>query len=175
MSTQIDQLHASLMQQFLEAMESEYEVVEVEAPYNHYGFRGFVDVVLRSRAKDPIPRWRVCELKPELTDLGEAVRQVKKAQRYFCQARGDLLGREEYEIEFPLVLLATYENLHMCIHYFNVLRDIKVEFFSPDREMTRAIANRYEIFAAMEDALARRPQPSRPSRKPLVNVGQKHE
>ncbi len=48
---------------------------EVEKHYNFYGSRGFIDILFnRSQLTS------ICEVKPVLTNLGEAIRQLNRAQ-----------------------------------------------------------------------------------------------
>ena len=168
MSDLHDRAHAILMEQYIEAMRPRFEKVGVEVPYEHYGNRGFIDVVLKRSGDDGREHWKVCELKPRLTDLGETIRQVKQAQRYFELARRDLFKTGDCTVEFPLVILATDDNLRTYMKFRRLLDETEVEFFHPDREALRAIRIKLEISLAMEEVCAtHKPQTSPTGRAPI--------
>ncbi len=48
---------------------------EVEKPYNHYGSRGFIDILFTFGPYTT----SICEVKPVLNNLGEALRQLRRA------------------------------------------------------------------------------------------------
>jgi hypothetical protein len=109
-----DHKHASFTQSFIAKKQREgFRLVGCEVMFNYFGDRGVIDVVLR---KDyPSERraiWVLCEIKPDLHDIGEAIRQVRRAEQYFCRARPDLRVKDwENEYEFVLVLEASKQNL----------------------------------------------------------------
>ena len=90
-----DKKHRELMTKFIEYAEKEHYdneglrttlskkypaitkefLIEVEKPYNHYGSRGFIDVLFSVGFSTSI-----CEVKPVLYNLGEAIRQLRRAQ-----------------------------------------------------------------------------------------------
>lgn len=105
-----DKKHAEMMRAYVEWYRNTYKVedthdveVEIEVPFNWYGERGFVDLL----AKRTIPVYApfvgrnpeikiigkdcfydICELKTRIEDLGETIRQIRRAKEFFPLARG---------------------------------------------------------------------------------------
>jgi len=164
---QIDKAHATMMQDYIAAMvnvSGNFDLVGVEMPYSYYGNRGILDVVLKS--KEPLRgrrQWLVAELKPELLDVGRAVRQVTKARKYSFkdEEMKRLLGDEAYDLTHVLVMLATEENLQRAMDYCHLLRNIHIMFFSSRPGQTKKIAGKYAIFRAIKKAqgVSVRPEP----------------
>lgn len=75
-----DEKHRRLMSNYIKDIEelntiSEEFHIELEKPYNYYGSRGFMDIIYTSDVSTSI-----CEVKPDLSNLGEAIRQLRKAE-----------------------------------------------------------------------------------------------
>jgi len=150
------------MDDFIVVMSPNFHVVGVEMPWSYYGHRGILDLALRSRALVGGKRqWVLCEMKPELLDVGEAIRQVKKVRQYFLrdEDRKGMLEGEASEVTCPLVLLASEFNLVRCMKYYRVLRDIDIVFFSKDSAVADAVAAKYEIFLATRSVREAEPAP----------------
>ncbi len=167
-SPQVDVAHASFMEEFIRAMSVTFDVVGVEMPWAWFGHRGILDVALRSKELVRGERhWLLCELKPDLIDVGEALRQVKKVQQYFMQDQKKLVGDEAHAVTCPLVLLASESNLAKCMRYYHLLKGVHIMFFNADTAVTDMIAGKYEVFQATKAAyeaneqLAARPEPER--------------
>lgn len=75
-----DRKHRELMTKYIEHIENSYKEhfpnmkFDVEKPYNFYGSRGFIDVLFTTGMTTSI-----CEVKPVLNNLGETIRQLRKA------------------------------------------------------------------------------------------------
>lgn len=69
---------------------NEMYAFECEAPYNYYGERGSVDLVVY-RYKT-LPRLFLHEVKTQLFDIGELLRQIHKLMKYFVKARKEIQG-----------------------------------------------------------------------------------
>lgn len=87
-----DELHAIMLQKFSSKLKFEedrncnYTMFESEHPFNHYGERGFIDLLTKKEC-DFKPKWIHCdfyEFKTDILDTGETIRQLKK---YFSAAR----------------------------------------------------------------------------------------
>lgn len=147
----LDWRHSGLAQRFIAREVAEgFSLVGCEVHFNHYGDRGVVDVLLR---KDVGGRWLwwVCELKPILLDVGEAVRQVHRAKTYLRQSRSDLFGEGD-RLEFLLVLEAGEHNWDVFRRHVDLFRDVRVLFFHDDKELERRFRNFQEIREAIEVA-----------------------
>jgi hypothetical protein len=75
-----DKRHRELMTKYIEYIEKDFKfakgfLIEIEKPYNFYGSRGFIDVLFSIGVSTSI-----CEVKPVIFNLGEAIRQLRKAQ-----------------------------------------------------------------------------------------------
>ncbi len=148
-----DHQHAAFTQNFIEAMKKQqYSLVGCEIMYNHYGDRGVIDVVLR---KDYVDQkrstWLICEMKPRLYDIGETIRQVHRAEEYFCRARPDMkMQGWENEYRFILVLEADKQNLHQvqCQHR-DLFAGIDVMYHHSDSHQIDAIERMSEIMNAI--------------------------
>jgi len=132
-----DKEHAEFMNQFISEYKEKGYNVEHEVPYNWYGDRGFIDIVLCKGNK-----LIICELKPQLTDIGETIRQVRKAEDVFLKAKPEYSRFED--IKFVLVLKATNENLEVCKQYSEVLKGVKVIFWNTDKKAQERISLEYE-------------------------------
>ena len=78
-------------------------------------------------------------MKPRIVDLGETIRQVKKAEIYF-QLPPTMAHFGRPILRFLLVLEATESNYITATQYANLLDDLEVHFFS--REI--ALQNPFE-------------------------------
>jgi len=56
---------------------------QTEVPYNHYGDRGFIDLIMTTMRQGKIERKHMIEFKTEIRDLGEMLRQYKRMRRYY--------------------------------------------------------------------------------------------
>jgi len=84
--------------------------LEVESPFNYYGERGFVDIVDYDRADNNITFW---EMKTDLRNVGETLRQMHKTRDYFLKARSSINGYKigtDVKAMSRLVFLDTPEN-----------------------------------------------------------------
>ncbi len=151
-SAVFDERHAGLMQSFVAASLREgFEFVGCEAPYNHYGDRGVVDVVLRKRRPGGGGGvWHVCELKPVLTDVGETIRQVHRAREFFQKARPDLFeGEIGPEVRFLLVLEASEHNLAVVRNHADLFAGMEVVFHHEDLALRDRCQSVFEIHSAI--------------------------
>lgn len=125
-----DAAHAALVQAFVRWLRSKPWVwTNCEVPYNFYGERGVIDVLALMRPTPAAPWYGIaCELKPELLNLNETMRQVTKAQNYF-QLPSSISAFGRPILRFPLVLQATEHNYVTVTQYADVLDGIEIHFF----------------------------------------------
>jgi hypothetical protein len=133
-----DKEHAEFMNSFIAEYKMRGWGEEHEVPYNWYGQRGWIDALLHKG--DVL---LVCELKPRLGNVGEAIRQVKQAREAFLKACPSYASFND--IHYPLVLKATEENLGTCREYLNLIKDLEVIFWSGDKELQERINSKYGI------------------------------
>lgn len=134
-----------------------YFVYEIESPYNYYGERGFVDLVIGNKLhKEIFSFWdsqkcesrgcspsgkKICtikffEVKTEIRDIGETFRQLQKIKRYYLLSRNEIKGIPicDYSTKvLILVILDTIENLKILEEYkdvFNSLNENDFHFFT---------------------------------------------
>lgn len=108
-----DEKHAQFLQSFYSFKQKQFEkfslsekpALEMEAPFNYYGERGSVDLAVYWKPKTYIHHWKnlkdesknedwiytgnkfiLYELKTEIVNLGETIRQVKKAHEFFAKS-----------------------------------------------------------------------------------------
>ena len=148
-----DHQHAAFTQSFIEVMKKrQYSLVGCEIMYNHYGDRGVIDVVLRKDSADQKrSTWLICEMKPRLYDIGEAIRQVHRAEEYFLRARPDMKIQDwENEYRFVLVLEADKQNLYQVesLHR-NLFAGIDVMYHHRDSHQVDTIERMREIMNAI--------------------------
>ena len=110
-----DNKHAEIMNyivknlRYTKGFPENSQSIEVESPYNYYGDRGFVDIVVYSKNTilkrdnitekffhyDSLTLW---EIKTELNDIGELLRQINRAQKYFLKAR-QIIGKHKIDTQ----------------------------------------------------------------------------
>lgn len=146
-----DQKHAEMLNAYAKWYRGTYKgngydvELEIEVPFNHYGERGFIDLLakrivpLRDSTRKIVDIdifYDLCELKTHIDDLGETIRQVKRAKEFFPLTRG-LLKSHCFAW---LVLLETHEN-RCCVteneELFKVARIDEVRFFRPSTNSVR--------------------------------------
>ena len=141
-----DKISETMIALYIKAKRRRYEVVGRGVPYAHYGLKGGMDLILRSRENRENAHWRVCTFKPHLRDVRRAIRQVRKARDYF----GDLFAGQHSGIDCPLVLMATLDNLLRCMQFHRLLADVEVEFIGSDAEQVKKVRCKYETFMENE-------------------------
>ncbi len=153
-----DHRHAAMQREYIEARESEgYVLYGTEVPYNHG--RGFIDVVVsRTDHRRKEVTWLVAELKTSLHNLGETIRQIHRAERFFFESN-PVRGTPGYTSirRFPLVVWASEQNWRQCSNYWQLLAGIQVEFFHPEHRHATHAWNMYEIAKAIAQASQPRP------------------
>ena len=151
----LDSRHADFTQSFINAsLQRGFSLVGCEIHYNHYGDRGVVDVILNRRGSEEGQMdWEICELKPRLSNIGEAIRQVRRAQRYFRESRKDLFEEDlQHKLAFLLVLEATDHNLKQYRNHPGLFQGIEVRFHHEDPNQCRQIESLKAIHEAVREA-----------------------
>ncbi len=149
-----DAAHAKMQREYIHSMQAQgWTLFGTEVPYSNG--HGFVDVVLFTEgAVGPGRLWLVAELKPTVQNIGEAIRQVRRAQQSFFRSYPDLLKGQSREAacRFPLVVLASEENWRRCAAYATLFAGIELELFHPDHVRQRDARNKSEIECAILEA-----------------------
>lgn len=114
-----DLKHAKMIKVVLKEYSSCHSF-EVESPFNYYGERGFVDLAQLEITNAIMPngertRWQLTlwEMKTKLEDVGQTLRQIHKAKKYFLKARKSINGIKipiDIYLQSRLVFLDTLEN-----------------------------------------------------------------
>ncbi len=150
-----DSEHATLIEAYINASRKKgFELVGCEVPYNYYGNRGFIDVILkRTDNQTRTVHWLICEMKTKLCDVGGTIRQVKKAEQFFFKDKEkDIVDRKYVNLfEYPLVLKATSENYDIYTSYRKIFKDIKVMFFDANSSIFENTESRLEILKAIKE------------------------
>lgn len=147
-----DHRHATFTKSFISQKKSEgYQLAGCEVLYNHYGDRGVIDVVMRKQISGTKEvEWMICEMKPQLYDIGDTVRQVKRAQEYFCKARSDMIMKDcMNRYRFLLVLEANDHNLMQVQKYRDLFQGIELMYHHD----TAAIRNKFLVASEIENAV----------------------
>ena len=126
MSEISDRVHRELMSKYVEYCEK-YNLgelhVEIEKPYNHYGQRGFIDIFSVNRNAGS---YNVCEVKPSLENLGEAIRQLKKVESALESGMTldyDIAGLRGF---YRLVTLFNEHNYSIISDSYVLLKNVKI-------------------------------------------------
>jgi len=144
-----DAAHATMQREYTLSKESEgWTLFGTEVPYSN-GL-GFVDVVMFRERPNTGRSWLVAELKPTMQNVGEAIRQVRRAQQLFFRSYVGLPGSANSQNHgFPLVVLASEENWRRCAAYSALFTGIELKFFHPDPTQERAVRSKFEIETAI--------------------------
>jgi len=119
-----DKKHRELMTRFIEYIEkiplnNKDLLTEIEKPYNHYGFRGFIDVLFSGGVSTSI-----CEVKPVLYNLGEALRQLRRAHNAILNN-----AIKDFKINdliyLRLVTNFSEENIEIIRNSYSILKNVK--------------------------------------------------
>lgn len=135
--------------------------VEPEAHYNHFGTRGVADLYLVYKRQDNDTIARIIEVKAELRNANEVIRQFKKMWEYFFVDRDPRTHRIDQAI-FELAVLATEENLEHLKQYYELYNAVesksgsrisRVNLHHPDSEkvLPLSLAVRWGKGAFRED------------------------
>jgi len=93
---------------------------EIEKPYNHYGSRGFIDILFTFGKYTT----SICEIKPVLYNLGEALRQLKRAHDAILNN-----AITDYPINdmiyLRLVTIFSEENVEIIRSSYSMLKNVK--------------------------------------------------
>lgn len=100
--------------------------VKVEVPYNWYGSRGVIDIVVDVRKTKQVFLY---EVKPTIEDIGGAIRQVTNQQKYYPPSHRDRFGTRR--IVSTLILLETVSNVNLYNSHKALFDSIKLLFFNP--------------------------------------------
>lgn len=103
---------------------------EIEAPYNYFGERGIVDLAFYHNGADwGTNRLVLREFKTEIVDIGETIRQIKKAHKYFALANTHVgrirIIKENLEILSILILADTPKNREDLEKYDTLLSNLR--------------------------------------------------
>ena len=119
-----DKKHRELMTKYIEHIENVNKVhfpdmkFEVEKPYNFYGSRGFIDVLFTTGMTTSI-----CEIKPVLFNLGEAIRQLRRASDAI--SKGAITDYQINEMKYlRLVTKFSEENVEIIRKAYPILKNI---------------------------------------------------
>ena len=93
---------------------------EIEKPYNHYGSRGFIDILFTFGNFTT----SICEVKPVLHNLGEALRQLRRAHEAILNH-----AIKDYQINdmiyLRLVTKFSEDNIEIIRTSYPILKNIK--------------------------------------------------
>jgi len=119
-----DKKHRELMTRFIEYTEKTFNndkklFMEIEKPYNYYGSRGFIDVLFSFGVSTSI-----CEVKPVIYNLGEAIRQLRRAHDAIMNnAITDFQINDL--IYLRLVTNFNEENIAIIRNSYSILKNVK--------------------------------------------------
>ena len=134
-----------------ESFDSPYDVLvtEIESPYNYYGDRGFVDLVVYSERIRPTKigdytfgghiyaNLTLWEMKTTLVDIGQTLRQIHKARLYFPKARDSVDGHyinRSCVVESYLLFSETKEIFEVLLHNLDLLVEKDLEICYLDNQ-----------------------------------------
>ena len=121
-----DKRHRELMTKYIEHTEQISKEnfpdmrFEIEKPYNHYGSRGFIDILFTFGNYTT----SICEVKPVLNNLGEALRQLRRAHEAILNN-----AIKDYPINdhiyLRLVTEFSEENVKIIRNSYPILKNVK--------------------------------------------------
>lgn len=121
-----DKRHRELMTKYIEHTEQISKEnfsdmrFEIEKPYNHYGSRGFIDILFTFGNYTT----SICEVKPVLNNLGEALRQLRRAHEAILNN-----AIKDYQINdhiyLRLVTEFSEENVKIIRNSYPILKNVK--------------------------------------------------
>lgn len=123
-----DKRHADMVNKVVNILRNNTNnILEVEQPYNYFGDRGVIDLAW---ALPWSGCWciRLIEFKTEIVDLGETIRQIKKASKYYPLSNntvnGVIIPSDNLVVQNVLVIADTEQNINKIIEYKNMLASI---------------------------------------------------
>jgi len=116
-----DKRHRELVNSFLGYVKKRNLKYDVEQPYNWYGSRGIVDVVVYDKNG-----YNLVECKPRLDDVGGAIRQVNKQERYYPLC----YGVSSYKVRSWLLFPFDSHNEKIMHENINLLSKVNIIIFN---------------------------------------------
>jgi len=114
-----DKAHRELMSKYIcflkemsDAKGCDNAQLAVEKPYNYYGQRGFIDILF-SEGTAEYGRNVIVEIKPKLDNLGEAIRQLNRAEECILKNVITDFNFVDAKLFKFLVCLSTEENYNI--------------------------------------------------------------
>lgn len=111
--------------------------IDREVPYNFYGFKGWVDcVVILKGIPNRCPNVVfLTELKTQLLDIGETIRQVKRMNDYFLKGCTTIKGlkvslSEQDVCHSKLIILDTQDNVNTFQKYRTLFNGVHTQFWT---------------------------------------------
>lgn len=126
-----DQKHAEMIKSWIKRMRyvETRMPFELEVPYNFFGERGFIDLVVRVGNYELL-----FEFKTQIDDLGKTLRQFKRMMMFYPKCRG--LVRCYHSM---LILLDTPENEATIRKYQEMLDGLNIRLYNPNSQKTRML------------------------------------
>jgi len=126
-----DEGHAEMIRSWIGRMRYVERKIpfELEVPYNFFGERGFIDLVVRAENHELL-----FEFKTQIDDLGKTIRQFKRMTTSYPKCRG--LARRYGSM---LILLDTPENEAILRKYHEMLDGLNIRLYDPRSQETRAL------------------------------------
>jgi len=123
-----DKKHAELINFYIEKVKARGGKYWVEEPYNYYGTRGFVDLVVKYSEN---PFLNLYEFETKLDDVGRIIRKVKANQHFFA------IGNKRFQ-DFPvqcfLIVLDTEKNRKIAFELRRLFERVPIGFLRPNQE-----------------------------------------
>lgn len=134
-----DHKHAAMIRHWLSLNGQSAQKYEVEVPYNYYGSRGFIDLVMHFKGGTH----HIIEFKTKIEDFGATIRQIKQAREFYPKT----VGIQHQDIVQMLILLDTIENRGIYKENAKILEDsfIHVFFIPPKGKITDAGEGKFEV------------------------------
>jgi len=120
----VDDKHATMVQKILNyhPFQVHYNQL-VEFTFNYYNLRGSIDVIKWVIDSNGIANFSIYEIKPELTNLGETIRQINAYIEYLSKINDPRLGQYNSKyIRSSLVVLLTNRNVELVNRFRDKLR-----------------------------------------------------
>lgn len=119
-----DQKHAEMVKSWVKPYIVAKIPFEMEVPYNFFGERGFVDLVVHGNHYELL-----YEFKTQIDDLGETIRQFKRMATFYPKC-----SRSSFKpYRSMLILLDTPENTSIFFKYCEMFNGMVVCFYDPQR------------------------------------------
>ncbi len=145
-----DEKHAKMITEYIKFIKLKREEFgleewefETEVPYNYYGDRGYVDLIVIEKNKFDFGYHKkyLFEFKTEIRDVGEMLRQFKRMKKYYPKTDDDMS-----EYSFNIFVLVNDKNINTILDNIEYIGEKFIKlymlFFNMEKETVKSYHNK---------------------------------